>query len=719
MELSDFAKRILFSCEMEEKLCPPGELTDVQPFHPQDLPLRPGRPAVLDFDRWKSAAKVSFPSKAELLDPVKVGVLLHFFANHELLALELMALALLKFPDAPAAFRMGVAKTMLDEQRHLSSYLAQMREVGVELGDIPVNDFFWSQCASMKTPMDYVARMSLTFEQANLDFAAYFRDVLRDIGQHRTADLLQSVLDDEIGHVKHGLVWFRRWKSDSQSDWRAFCEALGGEINAARAKGSVFREDFRLKAGLDQDFIDELKVFSQSKGGLPRLAFYNPEAEEEIRRNGQEVELTGAITAARNDLAPVMLFVLNQDDVLLLPQEMPRDFLLRLRECGFGLPEFMKANSNDSALQERLGLRKLQSLYPWAVTPRTARLSVQLKGLVAEQTVADLQLFRRVYSKSFALSVLRNFLESHADDQRLPSIAVAGQIVSTPEEFERTMQIFVDAGYTTKFIAKRPWSAAGRHRLVETISGLSWSEQPETLRRWFEKSWRTGETPVVQPLFDRLVDVSVQGRVDRKSGKHQVHVLGFTRILNLANGQYAGSVVGRFLAGCDQRILRFWHTAADPLRGSVENVLERAAFFVGEALAREGYTGPFGVDTFIFKNALGEPEILPIVEINPRHTMGRVALALSRRIAPGRTGLWLHITASGLARLGVKSFAELSSRWQLTLPLQIQSKSGGTLILSGVLETTPAEQCQQVWSCFVVASDLDEVINTLGVRELL
>ena len=58
---------------------------------------------------------------------MSAGRLLHFFANHELLATELMALVLLKFPDAPAAFRKGVLETLKDEQEHTRLYIERMK----------------------------------------------------------------------------------------------------------------------------------------------------------------------------------------------------------------------------------------------------------------------------------------------------------------------------------------------------------------------------------------------------------------------------------------------------------------------------------------------------------------------------------------------------------------------------------------------------------------
>ena len=122
------------------------------------------------------------------------GVLLHFFANHELLAAELMALALLKFPDAPRAFREGLANTLREEQLHTRWYVNRMNQCGVTFGQYPLNRFFWDAVSTMDCPLDYVSRLSLTFEQANLDYARYFAGVLDEAGDKTSASILNLSL---------------------------------------------------------------------------------------------------------------------------------------------------------------------------------------------------------------------------------------------------------------------------------------------------------------------------------------------------------------------------------------------------------------------------------------------------------------------------------------------------------------------------------------------
>src|SRR5450756_2213489 len=148
-----------------------------------------------------------------------------------------MALVLLKFPDAPAAFRKGVLQTLKDEQEHTRLYIERMKSCGIEFGELPVSGYFWRCVSPMENPIDYVASLCLTFEQANLDFARHFARSFATVGDADTAKLLEKIYHDEIGHVAYGLKWFPRWKNPGQSDWEAFCRTLKIPAVAAAGQG--------------------------------------------------------------------------------------------------------------------------------------------------------------------------------------------------------------------------------------------------------------------------------------------------------------------------------------------------------------------------------------------------------------------------------------------------------------------------------------------------
>ena len=98
MELREFSEIILFNGkEIGGKLVTPQFFTDELPGSAIIAPKFPSRPSNLIFTEGHTNQKVSFPNIPELEKEMGRGVLLHFFANHELLALELMALFLLKF----------------------------------------------------------------------------------------------------------------------------------------------------------------------------------------------------------------------------------------------------------------------------------------------------------------------------------------------------------------------------------------------------------------------------------------------------------------------------------------------------------------------------------------------------------------------------------------------------------------------------------------------
>ena len=282
MEIRLFAEQILFGDRWQDKLLELDRYEDCEPGAGIEMPEAPGRPSGLGLDEWRGREKLNFREVRNFHSEKERGLVLHFFANHELLALELMALALLKFPQAPEKFRRGLVQTLKDEQEHVRLYQRRMAEIGVEFGQIPVSDFFWKAIGPMHSPTDFVTGLSMTLEQANLDYAVHYAEIYRKLGDGETADILQRVYRDEIGHVKHGLTWFNRWRDEGLSEWEAYRQALRVPLGAARAKGLGFNREGRLKAGFSNAYIDELELFSQSRGRCPAVHFFNANCEGQV-----------------------------------------------------------------------------------------------------------------------------------------------------------------------------------------------------------------------------------------------------------------------------------------------------------------------------------------------------------------------------------------------------------------------------------------------------
>jgi uncharacterized ferritin-like protein (DUF455 family) len=259
MHYRDFARQVLEGASLEDKLLSSKDLEITEHLEHYELPQNPGRSKKLEFNN----EQVKFPRSASFHLEEKRGLALHFFANHELLAIEMMAAALLIYPDTNkeiVQMKKGLVKTIQDEQKHLKMYIARMKEFGIEMGDFPLNDFFWRSMDKLTTPTHFYSAMAMTFEAANLDFAQFYEEGFRAVEDFKTADIMKVVLEDEISHVALGVHWLNQWRGDKDL-WNYYKTHLPGVMTPARAKGIHFDKGIRTRTGLDQEFITKLDEF--------------------------------------------------------------------------------------------------------------------------------------------------------------------------------------------------------------------------------------------------------------------------------------------------------------------------------------------------------------------------------------------------------------------------------------------------------------------------
>ncbi len=255
MELREWAIQILSTDKLEEKLFCPEVLTDFSPGTPL-LWKEPVRPPGMGFHKHTRRDKL--PRIHELHHLDKRAACLHRFAGHELLAVEIMAYALLAFPDAPPNFRKGVAHTLKEEQHHVRLYQKRMQELGIKFGDLPLYRHFWSYVPHLQTPLQYVSVMSLTFEMANLDFAPYYANIFAQHGDFLSSELMQRIFEDEIKHVSFGYRWLNKLKDPHQPSFETWKANLPPKTTPSRAKGPQFFANHRRLAGIDEEWIRSL-----------------------------------------------------------------------------------------------------------------------------------------------------------------------------------------------------------------------------------------------------------------------------------------------------------------------------------------------------------------------------------------------------------------------------------------------------------------------------
>lgn len=255
----------------------------------------------------------------------------------------------------------------------------------------------------------------------------------------------------------------------------------------------------------------------------------------------------------------------------------------------------------DRKEMERLA-GQVDKVQPWG-WDSAVKFQLEQMGVSAAVLPDDVQLseIRKLSNRQFSSAVLKGVLERLANPVLLGEASYVDNIV----ELERVLN---DTG---KAVIKAPWSSSGRGvRYVDTVLDAA-------LANWGKNVVKSQGGIMVEPYYNKVKDFGMEFFSDADG----VHYAGLS-VFHTVNGAY----VGNSLAGeSEKRSVLSAYVSGD-LLDEVADVLEQLL----SSKLRGVYHGALGVDMMIVASDVGFM-LHPVVEINLRHTMGHVALALSAR----------------------------------------------------------------------------------------
>jgi hypothetical protein len=149
---------------------------------------------------------------------------------------------------------------------------------------------------------------------------------------------------------------------------------------------------------------------------------------------------------------------------------------------------------------------------------------------------------------------------------------------------------------------------------------------------------------------------------------------GYTGLLNDARGQFQGNVA---LPGHQKKIpanlIALFPEPPDIAQRL--HALFADIFDLLEAeLRRAKFSGPLGIDAFAYRAADGKIRLKPIVEINPRYTMGRMTVELMKHVAPGSRGEFRLVGLKQVVEEGFADFPAYARALSQRRPIQLKGE---------------------------------------------
>lgn len=331
------------------------------------------------------------------------------------------------------------------------------------------------------------------------------------------------------------------------------------------------------------------------------LYYFNPGCEIEVAAGKAVYSLPKYPAMLERDLSVLPMCFAERGDCVVTSPTQDADFMSFWSEY-FGC-EFVGADDR------RLASREFDFFKPWGISPRILRVgekynfsSIYHNSPVGRWKDEHKQLFSRATSAE----IFRRMAGMECYDDEI--FILKNQLPKIAKSWDEALFFFENSVNGAVF--KAIFGSSGRGVRI-----LKNNEMTSNLENWIRSIIKTQGAIECEHFFEKVADFSCH--YDIEDGRAEF--VGVSVFDTSETGAYVGSRVGR--------------CAEIPFMKGFE--IEKLAKIQTAALMESPYTkyycGPLGIDCMVYRED-GRMKINPCIEINCRHSMGRLAMEIENLV---------------------------------------------------------------------------------------
>lgn len=345
---------------------------------------------------------------------------------------------------------------------------------------------------------------------------------------------------------------------------------------------------------------------------MPNILYGNFEFEHELE--SATYRPAARVEAMSGQLVPHLISLAADGDSVWSSLEIPPSFLAAAARAG--LPDVRCAGFEELS---RVGASETLKLVPWGFSDACVRFARKVGWQVDSPTVESV---RTVNDREFSFGIeaalicgLSGSARVSSHEEFLKAVRAAAAVTGCPEAEQR-------------WVLKSRFGMASRARVLGTGTQL---DDPSA--GWMWKQFAKNGHVIFEPWVECDREFSTQWLIPQ--GDEPISLRGWTEIQTERAGTPSSWLRNLSVPFEDSE----FQSTLPVLRATVQRV------------ADAGYFGPVGVDSMRFRSSDSATSLRPVQDVNARYTMGRVALELADRLAPGADAAWLHTPSRELGRI--------------------------------------------------------------------